>query len=133
MIDDSSDVIVIGGGNAALCAALSAAEMGAQVALLESAPKNLRGGNSSHTRNLRIQHDAPMGVLQDCYPHQTYLDDLLKVTDGETDTNLANLLIGETTDCYGWMQKMGVNFQQALSGTLSLAHSNAFFWAVARH
>ena len=46
-------VLVIGGGNAALCAALMAAEAGAKVTLLESAPMQWRGGNSSHTRNLR--------------------------------------------------------------------------------
>ena len=43
------DVIVIGGGNAGLCAALSAREQGARVALLERAPEELRGGNSAHT------------------------------------------------------------------------------------
>ena len=45
------DVLVIGGGNAALCAALMAREAGASVRVLESAPKAWRGGNSSHTRN----------------------------------------------------------------------------------
>ena len=47
------DVLVIGGGNAALCAALMAREAGASVLLLEAAPRAWRGGNSGHTRNLR--------------------------------------------------------------------------------
>ena len=53
------DVLVIGGGNAALCAALMAREAGAGVLLLEAAPREWRGGNSAHTRNLRCMHDAP--------------------------------------------------------------------------
>ena len=58
-----TDVLVIGGGNAALCAALMAREAGARVLLLESAPREWRGGNSGHTRNLRCMHDAPQDVL----------------------------------------------------------------------
>ena len=49
-----TDVLVIGGGNAALCAALMARERGARVLLLEAAPPEWRGGNSMHTRNLRF-------------------------------------------------------------------------------
>ncbi len=59
------DVLVIGGGNAALCAALTAREAGASVMLLERAPKPWRGGNSPHTRNIRCMHDAPQDVLVD--------------------------------------------------------------------
>ncbi|MCG3102226.1 FAD-dependent oxidoreductase, partial [Enterobacter sp. DRP3] len=51
------DVLVIGGGNAALCAALMAREAGASVLLLEAAPREWRGGNSQHTRNLRCMQD----------------------------------------------------------------------------
>ncbi len=53
------DVLVIGGGNAALSAALMAKEAGVSVMVLESAPREGRGGNSMHTRNLRCMHDAP--------------------------------------------------------------------------
>ena len=52
------DVLVAGGGNAALCAAITARQAGASVILLEGAPKAFRGGNSRHTRNLRAMHDA---------------------------------------------------------------------------
>lgn len=57
------DVLVIGGGNAALCAALMAAGAGCTVHLLEAAPQAWRGGNSQRTRNLRCMHDAPQDVL----------------------------------------------------------------------
>jgi len=59
------DVLVIGGGNAALCAALTAREAGASVRLLERAPRPWRGGNSPHTRNIRCMHDGPQDVLVD--------------------------------------------------------------------
>ena len=55
------DVVVVGGGNAALCAAISAREEGASVLVLEAAPRQLRGGNSRHTRNLRCMHEEPCG------------------------------------------------------------------------
>ena len=57
------DVLVIGGGNAALCAALMAREAGASVLLLEASPRAWRGGNTQHTRNLRCMHDAPVERL----------------------------------------------------------------------
>ena len=59
----SPDVLVIGGGNAALCAALMALESGASVRLLEAAPREWRGGNSMHTRNLRCMHDVPQDEI----------------------------------------------------------------------
>ncbi|RDE19982.1 FAD-dependent tricarballylate dehydrogenase TcuA [Motiliproteus coralliicola] len=121
------DVIVIGGGNAALCAAITAAEQGAQVLILEGAPKPYRGGNSRHTRNFRCMHNAPMAVLTDSYDEQEYFDDLLKVTGGKTDKKLARLAIRSTEECYRWMEQRGVRFQPSLSGTLSLSRTNAFF------
>ena len=121
------DVLVIGGGNAALCAALMAREAGASVLLLESAPKEWRGGNSIHTRNLRCMHDAPQDVLQDAYPEEEFWQDLLKVTGGITNEQLARLVIRASSTCRPWMTKHGVRFQPSLSGTLSLSRTNAFF------
>jgi tricarballylate dehydrogenase len=121
------DVLVIGGGNAALCAALMAREAGASVLLLESAPRTWRGGNSQHTRNLRCMHDAPQDVLVDAYPEEEYWQDLLKVTGGITDEHLARLVIQASSTCRPWMRKHGVRFQPPLSGALHVARTNAFF------
>ncbi len=121
------DVVVIGGGNAALCAALTAREEGASVLLLEAAPKEWRGGNSQHTRNLRCMHNQPQDVLIDAYPEEEYWQDLLKVTGGKTNEHLARLVIRSTETCREWMKSHGVNFQPPLSGALHVARTNAFF------
>ncbi|MFP8781226.1 FAD-dependent tricarballylate dehydrogenase TcuA [Hydrogenophaga sp. RWCD_12] len=121
------DVLVIGGGNAALCAALMAREAGASVMLLEAAPREWRGGNSAHTRNLRCMHDAPQDVLVDAYPEEEFWQDLLKVTAGKTDEALARLVIRASGSCRPWMVRHGVRFQPSLSGALHTARTNAFF------
>jgi tricarballylate dehydrogenase len=122
-----SDVAVVGGGNAGLCAALSASEAGASVLVLESAPPEFRGGNSRHTRNMRVMHDQPTDLLTGGYPEEEYFEDLLRVTGGQTDRTLARLVIRETYSCTSWMSGYGVRFQPALGGTLSLGRTNAFF------
>ena len=121
------DVLVIGGGNAALCAALMAREAGASVLLLEGSPREWRGGNSQHTRNLRCMHDAPQDVLVEAYPEEEFWQDLLKVTGGRTDESLARLAIRASATCRSWMVRHGVRFQPSLSGALHTARTNAFF------
>lgn len=122
-----TDVLVVGGGNAALTAAITAAESGLKVTLIEAAPKDRRGGNSCHTRNLRCMHEQPYDVLVDSYPEEEYWQDLLRVTGGKLDESLARLTIRESAHAMQWMQRQGVRFQPALSGTLSLSRTNAFF------
>src|SRR4051794_4810554 len=111
------DVLVIGGGNAALCAAISARRLGAAVLVLEGAlwgggrggrrgaAAGVGGGgaqNSSraatprHTRNMRCAHDAATDILTGPYPEAEFWEDLLRVTGGQTDEELARFMIRES-------------------------------------
>jgi tricarballylate dehydrogenase len=121
------DILVIGGGNAALCAALTARESGALVLILESAPKDYRGGNSRHTRNFRCMHGVPLETLEAAYAEDEYYDDLMRVTGGITTEPLARMAIRESVNCLPWMRRQGVRFQPSLGGTLQLGRTNAFF------
>jgi len=121
------DVLVIGGGNAALCAAISAAREGASVLVLEGAPKFYRGGNTRHTRNMRCAHDAATDILTGPYTEEEFWEDLLRVTGGETDEELARYMIAESKDILHWIVKQGVRWQPSLGGTLSLGRTNSFF------
>lgn len=125
-IERDYDVLVVGGGNAALCAAITAREAGASVLLVEHAPVAFRGGNSRHTRNLRCMHECPTEFLEGSYPEGEFFSDLLKVTGGDTNEQLAKLMIRESANAASWMYKRGVRFQH-IQGTLSLARTNPFF------
>ncbi len=121
------DVLVIGGGNAALCAAISARRDGASVLVLEGAPKFYRGGNTRHTRNMRCAHDAATDILTGPYTEEEFWEDLLRVTGGKTDEELARHMIAESKDILGWIVEQGVRWQPSLGGTLSLGRTNSFF------
>src|ERR1700685_506546 len=121
------DVLVIGGGNAALCAAISARRGGASVLVLEGAPKFYRGGNTRHTRNMRCAHDAATDILTGPYTEEEFWEDLQRVTEGQTDEDLARLMIRESKDILNWIVEQGVRWQPSLGGTLSLGRTNSFF------
>ena len=121
------EVVVAGGGNAALCAAITAREKGAAVTLFESAPENMRGGNTRHTRNLRASHIGPLETLKESYSEDEFWRDILTVTHGNTDEKLTKLMIKQSGSLLSWLKQRDVHFQPALSGTLSLHRTNAFF------
>jgi len=120
-------VLIVGGGNAALCAAISARREGASVLILEGAPKFYRGGNTRHTRNLRCAHEAATATLTGPYTEEEFYDDLLNVTDGHTDELLAKHMISASKDILPWLAEQGIRFQPPLGGTLALGRTNAFF------
>jgi tricarballylate dehydrogenase len=113
------DVVVAGGGNAALCAAIEARRRGASVLLLERTAREWRGGNSKYTRNLRCASDA--------YPDDELLADLVAVTGRELDQDLARLAIERSRELPAWLSALGVRWQPALRGTLQLSRTNRFF------
>lgn len=121
------DVLVIGGGNAALCAAISARRAGASVLVLEAADTFYRGGNTRHTRNMRCAHDSATGSLSGPYSEDEFFEDLLRVTKGRTDEDLARFMIHESKSMLGWIEEQGVRWQPSLGGTLSLGRTNSFF------
>ncbi len=121
------DVLVIGGGNAALCAAISARRSGASVLVLEAAPKFYRGGNTRHTRNMRCAHDTATEILTGPYTEEEFWEDLLRVTGGQTDEELARFMIRESKEILNWIVEQGVRWQPSLGGTLSLGRTNSFF------
>jgi tricarballylate dehydrogenase len=122
-----ADVVVCGGGNAALCAAISARRAGASVVMLERAPVHMRGGNTRHTRDIRLAHDRPNAAAVESYSEDEFFEDVLRVTGGETNEPLARLTLRESATLAAWMAEQGVRWQKPLTGALSLSRTNGFF------
>ena len=127
MQDSSYDVVVVGAGNAALCAAISAKEHGAKVLVLEKAPEDEKGGNSYFTAGgFRFVHtgldDVRDDVLVDMsddeadkmilpsHDIQFFYDTLMKVTRGQSNEDLAWTLINGSRPAMAWLRENGVRF-----------------------
>jgi tricarballylate dehydrogenase len=126
MTAPSCDVIVVGGGNAALCAALAATEHGARVLVLERAPEEQRGGNSAFTGGgMRMVHNGLETVLTvvpdlsesekantdfGSYSAEQYFDDLGRLTQYYCDPDLAETLVNNSTSTVQWLHSKGVKF-----------------------
>src|SRR5579864_878194 len=125
---ESWDVIVVGAGNAATCAALSASEQGAKVLMIEKAPFDERGGNSLFTAGgFRFVHDgledlrsdilddmgkAEADTIGNLPPHsfQKYIDDIMRVTENNADEELVSILAGQSRDTMRWLRKHKLRF-----------------------
>ena len=122
--DHSSDVIVAGGGNAALSAGLAALERGAKVLVLEKAPEHLRGGNSYFTGGLfRFAYDGiedilPLlpemsdeeksGIDVGSYPQSEFYEDVMRVSEGLSDAQLVQTLVSRSLPTMRWLADQGV-------------------------
>jgi len=119
------DVIVVGGGNAALCAAISASEEGARVLMLERAPKEERGGNSSYTEGLMrcvykgaddIRALSPDLTEEEMtsefgsYTEDQFFDDMARITQNRTDPDLCEILVRSSNETMHWMKERGVRW-----------------------
>lgn len=127
MIDHQVDVAVIGGGNAGLVAALSARAQGHSVLLLERAPQEFRGGNTRHTRTIRIAHNRTSGYYSGTYTYEDLWEDLAHTGSGPNNEKLADITIRESESLPAWMEHQGIRWQPALRGTLHLDRTNRFF------
>jgi tricarballylate dehydrogenase len=120
------DVVVVGGGNAAVVAAMAANDLGARVLILERAPQHMRGGNSRHTRNIRCVHHGGAFVTGS-YPFEELWGDLCQVGEGPNDERLAEYTVRDSESVPAWMEAHGARWQQPLAGTLHLGRTNRFF------
>ncbi len=122
----SYDVVVVGGGNAALCAAISAANAGCSVIVLERSPEDERGGNSAYTDGLmRTVYDGPEDIRAYCpdltdeemavsdfgtYTEEQFFEDMAEITQYRTDPDLCELLVKGSRETILWMRDQGVRF-----------------------
>lgn len=120
------DVLVIGGGAAALCAAITARRAGCSVLLAEQAPEPLRGGNTRHSRNLRLSHDAPTPFTHGVYPATEFWSELARATEGTADPLLGCLFVERSAAITDWLIEAGVPLQPIAGGRLPESRRTAF-------
>jgi tricarballylate dehydrogenase len=124
---DPWDVVVIGGGNAGLVAAITARRRAARVLIVERAQAAMRGGNTRHTRNIRCVHGQADAFSSGSYLFGELWRDLCGVGSGPSNEKLAELTVRESETVPAWMSDHGVRWQPPLAGTLHLGRTNRFF------
>jgi len=144
MLQSRYDVVVVGGGNAALCAALSAHENGARVLVLEAAPYEERGGNSHYTggafrfayrglEDLReISPDITDAEVENVdfgsYTEEQFLDDMFELTEYRTDPELCEHLVRSSFETAKWVARQGVKLHPGLGRQAYKVDGKFKFW-----
>ena len=144
MSELSTDVVVVGAGNAALCAALAARDQGAGVIVLERAPEEERGGNSTYTAGaVRFAHngiedlekllpdlteDERTRVEFGTYTRDQFFDDMARITQYRCNPDLVETLIDNSLDVLVWMRKKGVRFQPSYGRQAFKVDGRFKFW-----
>jgi tricarballylate dehydrogenase len=143
MISGEYDVVVVGAGNAGMCAALAAQENGARVLVLEAAPFDERGGNSRYTAGaLRFVYNGVDDLLKLCdlseteiatsdfgtYTQDKYYDDLGRLTDYKSNPDMAELLITKSQETLLWMRGKGIRFAPMYSRQAFKHEGKFVFW-----
>ena len=111
------DVVVAGGGIAGLSTALSAAEAGANVVLLEKAPKDERGGNTRFAdAQFRFPHEADEYGARS-YSEDAFRDDLLRLSRGRANRELIDVLVSNAAPAIEWLTAHGISWDEGFPHT----------------
>ena len=138
------DVVVVGAGNAALCAAIAAREGGAKVVVLERAPEYFRGGNTYFTggvircayngiEDIRalipdLSQEEIDSVDVGSYPQRDFYGDLMRVTSGLSDPELAQVLVSLSHPTLLWLRDKGLRFVLSLGRQAFKVGDKYRFW-----
>ncbi|EJM54486.1 succinate dehydrogenase/fumarate reductase flavoprotein subunit, partial [Pseudomonas sp. GM49] len=138
------DVIVLGSGNAGLCAALSACDQGARVALLERAPQEQRGGNSAHTGGAfrvayrgvddlrRLMPDLLDSEVQNsdfgAYSQDDFFAELASMSQYRSDPEVLDTVVSQSLETLHWMTGKGVRFMPIYGRQAFMVEGKYRFW-----
>ena len=143
MSSEEYDVIVVGAGNAAMCAAMAAEENGAKVVVLERANEDEAGGNSRYTAGaLRFAHNGMQDILTlvdltdeeiqnndfGTYTTDQFFDDMFRVTQYRTDPELCEILVTQSLDTTKWMHSKGIRFMPMYGRQAFKVDGKMKFW-----